>query len=59
MCSSSCWADFFGVAFLVIDVSDLRLVRTFVSEMREVSDLLVVFSALLPFLPGERAGDFD
>jgi len=59
--SCSTWADCFGVAFLVTDVSDLRLARTFVSEMRAVSDLLVlvVFSALLPFLAGVRDGDFD
>jgi len=47
------WTDFFGVAFFASAVSDLRL--TFTSGVVAASD----FTALLPFLTGVRAGDFD
>ena len=57
---SYCSTDFFGVAFLVtVDVSDLRLDLTLVSDETAVSDLLVTFSALLLVLSGVRDGDFE
>lgn len=48
------------MAFLVtVDVSDLRLDLTLVSDETAVSDLLVTFSALLLVLSGVRDGDFE